>query len=447
MYVFIFFFIFFEEPGFASGGYISDSSFINNKIFNGGQQQFIVRNLNIKEWDGGVWNQVFLGVNGAPSDELYPDPPYTTFNESPYNREKPYLYIDTNDNNQYYVRIPNFQKNTNGITWKDGTLTSGKSISIINFFIVDTTHSVDRINTELSSGKHLLFTPGVYNIKNTIYVRKANTIIIGLGLATLTAINGNIIMQLGDVSGIIVAGLTFDAGELLSDVLLQVGPRGSETSTNTNINNPTTLNDIYFRVGGPHIGKVNICLEINSNNILIDHTWIWRADHGIENFNTNNGFEGDNDRWLINIGNYGLIVNGNNVIAVGLFVEHYQKYNVLWNGNNGKVYFFQNELPYDPPTQNDWLTSDGKLGYAAYKVNDNVTSHTFWSGGVYSYNRNNPSIITENAYEVPIHPNVNMNKLYTRNLSGPGIIRNIINGVGTQVDSNNKGPEYYIKYP
>ena len=57
----------------------------------------------------------------------------------------------------------------------------------------------------------------------------------------------------------------------------------------------------------------------------------------------------------------GLVVNGDNVTATGLFVEHYKKYNVIWNGENGKTIFFQNELPYDPPTQAAWQ-HDGVLG-------------------------------------------------------------------------------------
>ena len=141
----------------------------------------------------------------------------------------------------------------------------------------------------LISGKHLLLTPGVYRIRKSIIVRKANTVVLGLGHATLLAVNGAIPLVLRDRPGIIVSGITFDAGTVESPVLLQVGARNS-TTRNTNSLNPTTLNDIYFRVGGPYVGKANICLEINSHNVLVDHTWIWRADHGIETFDSTNGF-------------------------------------------------------------------------------------------------------------------------------------------------------------
>lgn len=428
------------QPGYASGGFIADSR--AGKIFNGSQQQFFARNLDISEWDGGIWNQVFMGVNGAPDDSSYPDPPYTTFSTTPLSREKPYLFAD---NGQYYVRVPSIAQGTKGTTWSNGQITPGESLSISTFFVVTPSNTAAQINRQLSAGKNLLFTPGVYDIETTIYVRKAYTVILGLGHATLTPLNGIMTMQLTDKPGIIVAGLTFDAGLQESDVLLQVGEPGS-SGNNRGSQNPITLSDLYFRVGGPHIGKADLNLEINSDNVLIDHTWIWRADHGIEDFNLSDGFEGDNERWETNIGRVGLVVNGNSVTAMGLFVEHYQQYNVEWNGNNGHVYFFQNELPYDPPTQAQWTTPDGTLGYAAYKVSDAVTSHELWGGGVYCYNRNNPNIITAHGFETPVNSKVQMHRLYTRNLSGPGTIQSVINGVGTQVDDNNKGPEYVKNY-
>ena len=125
---------------------------------------------------------------------------------------------------------------------------------------------------------------------------------------------------------------------------------------------------MYFRVGGPHVGKADVALEVNSDNVLIDHTWVWRADHGVE------GFTGDTERWNTNTGRNGVIVNGDNVTATGLFVEHFQQYNTLWNGENGRRILYQNELPYDPPTQADW-THDGVDGWAGYKVGDEVKTH------------------------------------------------------------------------
>ena len=133
---------------------------------------------------------------------------------------------------------------------------------------------------------------------------------------------------------------------------------------------------------------------MNSDHVLIDHTWVWRADHGIEGFT-------DTERWNTNTGRVGVVVNGDDVTATGLFVEHFQTFNTVWNGERGTTVLYQNELPYDPPTQADWTQPDGTLGYPGYKVADDVAEHTLYGGGVYVFNQNNPSIVTENGFEVP----------------------------------------------
>ena len=247
--------------------------------------------------------------------------------------------------------------------------------------------------------------------------------------------DGAIAATIADRPGIILAGVTIDAGDVESPVLLQVGTNNGNNGRNTVVrNNPTTLSDVYFRVGGPYVGKADVAMQVNSDNVLIDHTWVWRADHGIEGFDRTDGTFGDNERWRTNIGRNGVVVNGDNVTATGLFVEHFQEYNTIWNGENGRVLLYQNELPYDPPTQADWTQPDGTLGWAGYKVADNVKSHQLWGGGVYVFNRNDPSIVTENGYEVPDTPGVVLTHVMTKNLSGPGAINSVVNGNGDKVD-------------
>lgn len=440
-----------SNPAFASGGFIADSR--AGIITNGSQQQWITRNTELGEWSNAVWNQFFAGVVGAPDDSNYPDPPYTTFETTPLSREKPFLFID--DTGKYNVRVPSAVVGSRGISWANGKLTPGKTIPITNFFIVKPSNSVAEINTQLAEGKHLIFTPGVYDTGESIKVERAGTVVLGMGQATLTAVNGAIPLKLADEPGIIIAGMTIDGGDVESPVLLQVGLNDGGTTRNSDPGNPTTLHDVYFRIGGPHIGKADTTLVINSDNVLIDHAWVWRADHGIEEFDRSNGFLGDNERWITNIGRTGVVVNGNDVTALGLFVEHYQEHNVIWNGEGGRVYFFQNELPYDPPSQADWTTPDGTLGWSAYKVNDSVTTHELWAGGVYCYNRNDPTIVTENGFEVPETPGVKLRNIMTKNLSGPGIINAVVNGVGETVNGefspddpdSYEDPSYVTEYP
>ena len=139
--------------------------------------------------------------------------------------------------------------------------------------------------------------------------------------------------------------------------------------------------------------------------MLLDHTWVWRADHGVP------GSVG----WTVNTGRNGVVVNGDDVTATGLFVEHFQQYNVIWNGERGRTVFFQNELPYDPPNQAAWQ-HDGVLGWAAYKVGDRVRNHELWGGGAYIYTNVDPTIHASHGFEVPVRAGVRLHHVLTVNL-------------------------------
>ena len=179
-------------------------------------------------------------------------------------------------------------------------------------------------------------------------------------------------MTVADVPGVEISGLIFDAGPLNSPVLLQVGTQHAsngqarEHNNWSDPNDPTSLFDVFFRIGGAAPGKATTSLIINSDNVILDDIWAWRADHG-------NGVG-----WTVNTADTGVIVNGDDVTAYGLFVEHYQKTEAIWNGNGGKIIFFQNEMPYDPPSQAEWQHL-GVNGCALLRLAD-VTSQRIRDG-------------------------------------------------------------------
>ncbi|WP_211357101.1 hypothetical protein [Nocardioides rubriscoriae] len=431
------------SPSFASGGFMADSR--AGLVINGSQQQWYARNSDVGVWTNAVWNQVFSGMSfadpgAAPQDADYPDPPYTVLEKTPLSREKPYLFVDARG--AWQVRVPSARTNTSGVSWANGT-TPGRTIALRDFFVARPGDSVREINTQLARGKNLLLTPGLYDTARSIEVKRAGTVVLGIGLPTLTAVGGATPMTIADKPGIVVAGVTIDAGRVESPALLRVGKRNHDRRGSRHApgrsNDPITLSDVYFRVGGPHVGKVDVALVVNSDDVLIDHTWVWRADHGVEGFPTvptdvaDSDF-GDTARWATNTGRNGLVVNGDDVTATGLFVEHFQEYNTIWNGENGRVLLYQNELPYDPPTQADWTQPDGTLGWAGYKVADDVEVHHLWGGGVYVFNRLDPTVVTENGFEVPDAPGVVLTHVMTKNLSGPGTINHVVNGAGDAVD-------------
>src|SRR5215469_14011975 len=426
-----------ENPNFASGGFVADS-WLEGGALNGSQQQFYVRNSNLGGWTNYVWNQVFSGDIGAPAQDFGNGHAYTTLAQTPVSREKPYLYID--GSGAWNVFVPSPQTNSSGITWANGH-TPGTSIPLSQFFIATPSDSVAAINNALDQGLNLLLTPGVYNLDSPIKVKRADTVVQGLGFATLTATNGNPVLTTADVTGIDISGVTVDAGPVNSPVLMQIGSKnGNNGVPHNQASDPTALQDVFFRVGGPHVGKATVALEVNTNNTILDDLWIWRADHGVA------GSVG----WTVNTADTGLVVNGDDVLATGLFVEHFQKYNVIWNGTGGEIIFFQNENPYDPPSQSAWMASPTQDGYPAVLVNPSATGFQGWGMGSYSFFNQGVNVYSAMAFQ-SLASGASFHDLLTIFLNangGFGGIQSVINGVGGSTTvANPDTASQVVSYP
>lgn len=375
----------FDKGSWASGGLLANSVIEGRAGLTSGQQ-WMTRNSIIGNWEGGNWNRFFIGVEGAPAD-TWPNQPTTVIGKTPVVREKPFLTYS--ESGEYGVFVPALIKESLGPSWINHQ-EKGKLIPLDSFYIASPEKdSVASINRALAEGRHLLLTPGIYELYEGLKVTKANTVILGLGLPTLVPLNGEIAISTADAPGIIMAGFMVDAGPELSSTLIQIGPEGSDKDYPEN---PISLHDIYCRVGGARVGQAGSTITINSNYVIGDHFWLWRADHGI-------GTE-----WMEGQNKHGLVVNGNNVTIYGLFNEHFQSYQTLWNGEYGRTYFYQSEIPYHPPSFEKW-NDQGKPGYASYKVADHVKNHEAFGLGIYSFFSGEPTVSNkvrlENAMEVP----------------------------------------------
>lgn len=406
-----------DGEGWSSGGFMADCKF-GGMVSSGSQQQYLCRNNQWQFYENGVWNMVFVGEATAsiPSGD-WPYAPYTKVSESPKVQEKPYICYD--EENGYGIIVPELRTEAQGISWEEGV--TGTFYSLNTFYIANPEKDdADSINKELDEGKHILFTPGTYQLDKALKVSKENTIIYGMGLATLEAVNGNTCMEVADVDGVKVCGLLFDAGEKESKTLLQVGEEKTDVSHK---DNPLCFSDVYFRVGGgKYAGKVQNCVTINSNDVIGDNFWVWRADHST------------NVAWDLNTAPNGIIINGDNVIMYGLFVEHFQEYQTIWNGDNGKLYFYQSELPYDAPNQEAYMSHDGKVkGYASIKIEDHVNKFESYGVGIYCYNRD-ADIEIDSAVEVPDKEGIKLHNTCTVKLNGQGKILHIINDEGASTE-------------
>jgi len=405
-----------DDGGWSSGGFLADSR-VDGQVRSGSQQQWLTRNSALGGWTGSNWNMVFVGTHNAPA-QSFPIPPYTAVDAAPVIREKPFLYVD--GRGAWKVFVPALRANASGTTWDSGE-PAGASLPMSDFAIVKPGSAVAAMNDAIALGKHLIITPGIYHLDAPLHITRANAIVLGLGLATLVPDSGVSAITVDDVDGATIAGLLIDAGPTNSPLLMRVGPRGSSANHSSR---PTLLSDVFFRVGGAHLGKATQSLQINSSNVIADHMWLWRADHGHD------------VGWTSNTAANGLVVNGNDVTIYGLFVEHYQHYQVQWNGNGGRTYFFQNEMPYDVPNQAEWMSGTTR-GFAAYQVGASVTSHEAWGLGSYCFFNKNPEIVDDHAFEAPARPNVRFHDMVTVSLGGGrGTIAHVINDAGAAARAN-----------
>jgi hypothetical protein len=348
----------------------------------------------------------------------------------PVTREAPYLYLDGTGN--YRVFVPSAQKNSSGTTWAGGG-TPGTSLPLRSFYLVNSSSTVTQINTALALGDNLLFTPGVYDLPRTIHVLWPDTTVVGLGFPTLVPTAGNVTMDVLAARGVNVSGLIFDAGPVSSPALLKVGRQGFPLS---DASDPVTVDDVFFRVGGATAGTAATSFVDDSDDSVLDDVWAWRADHGA-----------GAGTWTGDQAATGVVVNGDRVTAYGLAVEHYQKDETVWNGQQGTVLFFQNENPYEVPSQSSWMASPTQNGYPAFYIPSSVTSFQGYGMGSYTFFNQGVDIQNAMAFQSPDTPGVQFHDILTVFLTGSGGIQSVINGTGAAADAASGGPSNVVSYP
>ena len=416
-------------PSYASGGFIADSS-ISASVVNGSQQQWLTRNSSVGGWSNGVWNQVFAGVTGAPATNFGAGGFYTTLPTTGLTVERPYMAVDAQG--KYVVHVPKPRSGASGTSWSSGA-PAETVLPLSRFFVANPSTPIGAINLALALGRDLLLTPGVYDLRAPIVVSRPDTVVLGLGFATLVPQRGTSALTVLPSHGVRVAGLIVDAGPVNSRSLVDIGlpgPFGRGRASDPNV-----LSDVFLRIGGATAGRATTAMVVNSSYTVLDDIWSWRADHG-------NGVG-----WTVNTSDTGLVVNGDNVTAYGLFVEHYQKTEVIWRGAHGTVVMFQNENPYDPPSQAAWQESPTRPGYPALEVTKSGKGFEGYGLGSYSFFNQGVDIHNAAAFRTPTS-GVSLHSLLTVFLDGAGGIDSIVNGAGGSVSKTNAStPSTIVSYP
>lgn len=403
--------------GWVSGGFSADCWFVA-PVGSDHQQQWYTRNSILEKGRGEFkemkYNYVFQGVQlGDGVDKAtYTDNwdrggNVTFLPTTPTVREKPFLFI--NEEKRYKVFVPALRSESAGISYTRDNMGAGRELDLeTDFYIVRPGTSAATINLQLSQGKHILFQPGMYELEEPLHVSRPGTVVMGLGWTTLIPGQSNptAAIEVEDVDDVTICSLLFDAHYSSHSLLTLKG------SGQSHAGKPTLLADLFFRVGGfrPSPVHVDCALEILANDVIGDHFWIWRADHGVK------GSVG----WDVNTAPCGLNVKGNDVTVYALFNEHFQQYQTLWEGERGRCFFYQCETPYDAHTQDRYMSENGtRPGFAAYKVADGVQQHEAVGMGIYDV-LGDTEIRIESSVEVPENPGVRLYHVCNNSLSNPG---------------------------
>ena len=460
--------LFLSDHGWSSGGFMANV-IVDGSVTSGTQQQWCSRNSQYSSesnWATSDFSAYIGDTNPPIASGNDHSKSFAIIEETPEIVEKPSLIFE---DGQYKIMLTNKKLKSKGPDQEPSYTTS------TNFYITTSTSQekgksvVQGINDAISEGKDILFMPGTYELDESIVVSKPVTLL-GLGIPTLLApYNGNPIIKVDkEQGGVKICGLLLDATDNPShtDTLLQVGTDKdtdniessylydllvsvwdllfgiSHTNTDKDTDNieSTYLYDIFCRVGGVgwHGGKTNSCITINNNNVIGDNLWLWRADHGA------------NVGWTGNTADTGLIVNSDNVSMYGLAVEHFQNYQTIWNGDNGAIYFYQSELPYDIPNDNalsgDSLWKSGQGGYSSIKIDTDANTFHGHGIGIYPYYKYRTD---DNTLNSAIQINVNSNDIhFTRamdwiirgsNIHVKAVIKDVVNDISAGPEASGGG--------
>jgi len=302
-------------------------------------------------------------------------------------------------------------------------------VDFANVYLAKEDDSASTINGKIASGLHVVLTGGMYDLTEPIQVTRSNVVILGIGFPTLRSTNGNALIEVEDnLVGVRISGILLEAGTTRSPHLLQFG-RTKGIGSGYNF-----LYDIFARVGGPNNQDVDpqstdVMMKIQSNRVVMDYVWLWRADHDAKS-------GGDHNGWVFKVRdgnnpvNVALQVNGDEVYGYAISAEHTLKNQVEWNGDEGYVAMFQCELPYD-------LRNDQFRWYTGFKLNNNVNAFEGYGMGIYSIFDND--VVVTNAIESPQNKNgVVFENVYTVALKWNGEITNVVNGQGAAVNSEKR---------
>ena len=358
-----------QNGGWASGGWMSDA-LIDGNVGSGPQQQWISRNTEWGSWTGSNWNMVFVGVVQSAGGRM----------------ARPALHQDRR-------RPRSFARSRSCKSMRPATTASafrrcaptaraspgaparrpGKSIPHRR-----SSTSPGRTSTppppstpSWPRARTCCSRPASTTSTDTIRVTRANTVVLGLGFATLRPTNGTAAMTTADVDGVIIAGLLFDAG-----AANLAGPARSRARTEARPatpSNPISLHDVFFRVGGAAVGRArrSICRSTATTPSSIT------PGSGAPTTAPESAGRATPARTA-----WSSMATTSPSTACSWSTTRSSR--CCGTATAGASTSISPRSPTILPTRRATPARPASNGWASYKVADNVTSHEAWGLGIYS---------------------------------------------------------------
>ncbi|KAH8056464.1 hypothetical protein JL722_7298 [Aureococcus anophagefferens] len=343
-----------DGGAYASGGFLANAA-VGGRVDFGSQQQWASRNVAVgRGATGGAWSLVYVGCEGVgASSAPGVEPRASVVPTTPLVAEKPFVVVD---GETYALRVPEMKRGAAGYAFDEPS----RDVPFERVFVADASkHGAEALQRALDAGLDVVLAPGVYELDAGLVVGRADAVWDG------------------------------DGG---------------------------VLSDVFARVGGPgsRAARADTMVRVAGAGVVLDNVWLWRADHAAL-------APGEAPRpgevyHLVADGECysetGLVVDGDDVVAYGLAVEHTLGDQMIWRGERGRVFFYQSELPYDV----DQAFADA--GHVGYRVT--AAAHESVGAGIYSFFRDSQCLVPA-AVAAP--PTANFTNAVTKHLNGhPGIL-------------------------
>lgn len=449
-----------QGSDYSSGGFAADC-YVSGDTTPGSQQQFFFRNCTFGNTIGKcAWSLVTCGCENDLPTTTDGSPLVSREEKTDVIAEKPYIAVTTRPKfgtgeteDAYVLRVPRVKRASSGVSFAPSNGTASVDDEDVVPFeyvfyadadVLETTETglTKSIQDQLDKGYCVVFAPGIFVLTRTLTVKTPNQVLLGIGMTTIKPpSDGSPAIRVSPgVDGVRVAGITLqasklDAAKLGGSTLLEWGRW--EPPSATDVTNPGVLSDVFARAGGPdavdrdEIG-VDVMIRINSKGVIADNLWLWRADHSA--LAPGELPDPDEAFHLVRAGEFpthtAIEVFGDDVTIYGLACEHTIHDTTHWFGDNGKVLFYQCELPYDVAQ-----STFGNPGFAGYVVDERVKTHNAIGLGVYSFFRDH-QVMVKSGLKAAAHGGHTFTNVFTRYLNEDGHygINNVVNNLG--------GPSY-----